>query len=71
MAINGAVKFFEKNYALLRNGGSASAYSNDDSVNYILDVSRYTQWESIGSNDMTTETITVNTGTSNTIIGYF
>ena len=57
--INGAVKFFNVNYALFKSGGVATASSNDDAVKYILDVSRYTQWESIGSNDITTETVTI------------
>ena len=56
--INGAVKFFEQNYALFRDGASASASSNNDAAKFMLDISRYTQWESLGSNDLTTETIT-------------
>lgn len=59
MAINGGVKFFEQNYSLFKNGTSASASSNDNSVNAIIDISRYTQWESLGSSDLATETITV------------
>lgn len=57
--INGAVKFFEQNYALFRDGGTANASSNDAAAKFFLDISRYTQWESLGSNDLTTETITV------------
>ena len=43
--INGAVKFFDLNYALFKFGTKASASSNDGTVNSILDISRYTQWE--------------------------
>lgn len=65
--ISGAVKFFDKNYALFREGASASASNNDDAVNSIIDISRYTQWESVASNDLTLETITVSLK-SNTLI---
>jgi len=65
--INGGVKFFEKNYALLRDGANASASSNEDAIKFILDISRYTQYESLGSNDLTTETITVNFKTAKLI----
>lgn len=58
--IKGGVKFFDINYALFKFGTTASASSNDEGINSILDVSRYTQWESVGSNDLTTETITIN-----------
>lgn len=64
MAINGGVKFFEKNYALLKDGASATASTNPNSINSILDVSKYTEWESIGSSDATTETITVTLNTA-------
>ena len=61
--IDGGIKFFEQNYALFRNGGRATATSNGDSAKYMLDISRYTRWESIGSNDLTSETITIDLGT--------
>lgn len=57
--ITGAVKFFDKNFALFRDGATATATSNEDSVNLLLDISRYTQWESIGSNDITTEKVII------------
>ena len=56
--IKGGVKFFKENFALFRNGTTATASSNEDGVNSILDTSIYTQWESLGSNDLTSETIT-------------
>ena len=58
--ITGGVKFFENNKALFRDGNTASASSNDSAAKFILDVSKYTRWESIDSNDAVTETITVN-----------
>lgn len=57
--ITGAVKFFNENFALFKNGTTATASTNEDSINSILDISRYTQWESLGSNDTITETIVV------------
>lgn len=62
--VNGGVKFFDKNYALFKNGSNANATSNDDSIKAILDISRYTQWVSIGSNDVTEEVITITFKTS-------
>lgn len=58
--ISGGVKFFDKNRALFRDGNQASAGTNDSAAKFILDVSKYTRWESIGSDDTTTETITIN-----------
>lgn len=58
-SVNGGVKFFLQNKALLKNGGSALATSNSDLAVYMLDVSRYTQWESSGSSDIVTESITI------------
>lgn len=71
MAINGGVKLFDINYALFKFGTRAVASSNDDGINSILDVSRYTQWESVGSNDLTTETITVDFSTAKIIDSLF
>lgn len=67
MAINGGVKFFEQDYALFRLGATATASSNGDSINFILDVNRYTRWESVGSSDATTETIEVTLNGEQTI----
>lgn len=65
--ITGGVKFFDRNYALFRDGGRASATTNDEAADFILDVSRYTRWESINSNDSTTEIITINLGEEKTV----
>ena len=58
-SINGGVKFFLQNPALVKFGGNANASSNDDLAVYMLDISKYTQWESFGSDDLTEETITI------------
>ena len=58
--ITGGVKFFENNKALFRDGNLANASTNDSAAKFILDISKYTRWESIGSDDSTTETITIN-----------
>jgi len=65
--ITGGVKFFDRNFALLREKAAAIASSNTDSINFVLDISRYTQWESIGSSDIVEETITVTFPFSKTI----
>jgi len=62
--INGGMKFFGNNYALLKNGGIASASSNDSAASAITDISKYTQWQSSGSNDTTTEIITIDLSTN-------
>jgi len=64
--INGGVKFFDQNFALFKFGTTATASSGTDTVNAILDISKYTQWESVGSNDLTQETITVTLSSSKT-----
>ncbi len=65
--ISGGVKFFDKNKALFRDGNTANASTNDSAAKFILDISKYTRWESIGSIDSTTETITINFKTSQTL----
>jgi len=67
MAVTGGVKFFDKSRALFKDGASATATSNDDSVKNILSVNRFTQWESIASDDTITETIIVTFKSSKTI----
>lgn len=58
--ITGGVKFFDKNLALFRDGNTAAASSNNAAGKYVLSPSKYTRWESLASNDVTTETITIN-----------
>lgn len=69
--MTGGIKFFNQNYALFKFGGRASATSNDSGAKSMLDISRYTQWESIGSNDLTLETITIDLNEAKTIDSLF
>lgn len=57
--VTGGIKFFDQSFSLFKRGTTATATSNNDGVNAILDISRYTQWESVGSNDLTTETLVI------------
>lgn len=57
--ITGGIKFFIQNYALFRNGAAVTATSNSEGAKAMSDVSRYTQWVSVGSNDTTTEELTI------------
>lgn len=65
--ISGGIKFFETNYALFKKGASATASTNDSAAKSILDTNQYTQWESIGSNDLTNETIEITLPSESTI----
>lgn len=57
--ISGGIKFFKQNKSLFKNGTTAIASTNTDSAKHILSSNKYAQWESIGSNDITDETITI------------
>jgi hypothetical protein len=59
MTISGGIKFFERNTALFSSGTTAAASSNSASANNILTNRQLTYWQSSGSDDTTTETITV------------
>lgn len=65
--ITGGMKFFYKAYNLYKDGAVASATSNSSAAKYILSHDNYTQWISIGSNDLTTENIIVQLPTTKTI----
>ena len=56
MAITGGIKFFNENK--IKDGSSAGSTGNA-SAKYILDLDVDTFWRSVGSNDSTTETLTV------------
>ncbi len=56
MAVTGGIKFFNENKM---KDGSASANTGDASAKYVLDLDVDTYWRSVGSNDSTTETLTV------------
>ena len=59
MTINGGIKFFKRSTALFSSGTSAIATTNSESANNILTNRQLTYWKSIGSDDTTTETITI------------
>lgn len=67
MTISGGIKFFDKIKNLATNGATATASpSGNASAPFILDRRRVTLWRSSGSNDATTETITVTLPSSTT-----
>lgn len=59
MPITGGVKFFGKNLVLEEDGGSIVASSGDIVSAYAIDKNPVTFWESVGSDDATTETLTL------------
>lgn len=59
MAITGAIKFFTQSYSLFSRGATAVASSGVAAQDYILSMRKEFRWESVGSNDATTETIVV------------
>lgn len=59
MSITGGIKFFEKNYCWLDNGGSISASSGVVVQNNAIDKNPLSYWTSVASNDSTTETLTL------------
>jgi hypothetical protein len=67
MAITGGIKFFERSSALFSDGATATASSNSAAANNILTNRQLVYWESIGSSDTVTETITVTYSQSVTI----
>lgn len=67
MTITGGIKFFARSSALFKDGTTAVASSNSASANNILTNRQLTYWQSIGSDDTTTETITITYNQSVTI----
>jgi len=65
--ITGGVKILDRNLALLKDGSTASASSNDTAAKYLLSNNKYVRWESSGSNDVTTETLTINLSKTRTL----
>lgn len=71
MAVTGGIKFFESNSADSKTGATASASSGNASAPFILDRNAYTVWRSVGSDDTTTETITIDLASSVAITRLF
>lgn len=65
MAITGGIKFFNKNKITINSDIVAS--TGDASSLYIADENFFTNWRSSGSNDSTSETITITFSTATTI----
>lgn len=59
MSITGGIKFFEKSQNLSVDGSSATGSTGNSSANLAIDKNVYTVWQTVGSNDATTETFTV------------
>lgn len=59
MAINGQTKCFELSLALLKDGASVTASSGTLTEDNIIDFNPLTKWQSEGSDDTTTETLTI------------
>lgn len=60
MTFTGGISFFDRPYNLLKDGASVTASSNNGKIaNYILSPQRNYRWTSSGSNDTTTETLTI------------
>jgi len=59
MTIDGNIKIFELSKALSKNGATVTASSGDSTSTNLLDFNKVTRWQSSGSDDSTTETITI------------
>lgn len=59
MSMTGGISFYDKNKALFADGATCVASSNTADQNLILGTNKYFRWQSSGSNDATTETLTI------------
>jgi len=59
MSMSGGISFFDKSLSLYKDGAQAAASSNTPDQNLLLSGNKYYKWQSIGSDDLTTETITI------------
>lgn len=66
MPITGGIKFFKKSKTSFAKGATAVASSNSAAAKNVLSSNKFVIWQSLGSDDTTTETITI-TFTSATI----
>lgn len=71
MSLSGGVTFFEQNQATLANGASVAASTNTNNANLMLGKEDFFKWQSAGSDDTTTETITITLSGSPTISRLF
>ncbi len=59
MSMTGGISFFDKSKSLYKDGASAVASSNTPAQNLCLGTNKYFKWISAGSDDSTTETLTI------------
>jgi len=57
MTIDGNIKVFDLSKALFKNGASVTATSGNDTADNMIDFNSLTRWQSVGSDDTTTETL--------------
>jgi hypothetical protein len=60
------IKFFERSKSLIQDNTVVTASSGNESSDRIIDRNPVTYWRSVGSNDMTTETLEIQFATSQT-----
>lgn len=65
MTISGGIKFFDKSKCLKKDGASVAVSTGSGGDN-VLSANRYVRWDSVGSDDSTTETLTVTFPSSTT-----
>ena len=59
MTISGGIKVFEKSACLFKDGATIAASTADGAADNVLSMNRYLRWDSVGSNDSTTEVLTI------------
>lgn len=69
--ISGGIKFFDKSLCLGVDGSTATASTGNSSAPFALDKNFYSVWQSVGSSDATTETLTITFPTSKTFTRLF
>jgi len=67
MTISGGIKFFDKSKSLLKDGATIAASTNDAAADFVLSMNRNIRWDSVGSDDITTETLTITFDSAKTI----
>lgn len=67
MSITGGIKFFKASKNLYKDGASIAASTGNDSANYAIDRNSASYWRSVGTTDLTTETIELEFSESKTI----
>lgn len=71
MSITGGISFYDKSKCLFDDGAVAVASSNTDDQNLCLGTNKYFKWQSSGSDDITTETLTITLPVSTSISRIF